>query len=54
MLGTHALYKIDCLEVSLLYLLREISTNEPLEQRDDVWWESVKSILSSIAVLIVF
>ena len=36
MLGANALYKIDCLEVSLLYLFRTIWANGPLEQHDDL------------------
>ena len=61
MLGAHALYKIDCSEVSLLYLFRKKWANGSLEQHDDLCWEPmrsikliVRSIVSSNAVLIVF
>ena len=36
MLGAHALYKIDYLEVSSLYLFRKIWANGPLEQHKDL------------------
>ena len=35
MLGANALYKIDCLEVYLLYLFRKKWANRPLEQHND-------------------
>ena len=61
MLGAHALYKIDCLEVFLLHLVCKIWANGSLEQHDDLFegpMRSIKlviqSILSSNAVLIVF
>ena len=61
MLGAHALYKLDYLKISSLYLFRKIWANGPLEQRDDLSWGpmrsiklNISSILSSNAVLIVF
>ena len=61
MLDTHALYEIDYLEVSLLYLFRKVLASGPLEQQDDLCWGPMRSIkliicriLSSNAVLIVF
>ena len=50
MLGAHAHYKIDYLEVSLLYLLRKIWANGPLEQHDDFCWGPMRSTKLTIKV----
>ena len=48
MLGPNALNKIDCLEVSLLYLFRKIWANGSLEQHDDLCWEPMRFIKSIV------
>ena len=44
MLGAHALYKIDYLKVSLLYLFRKKWADGTLEQHDDLLWEPMRNI----------
>ena len=59
MLGAHALdktliksivafRKIDCLEVSWLYLFRKIWANGPFEQHNDLCWGPIRSIISIV------